>query len=91
LSPAALRVRVEAGPALEILKCRGGDWRAGRGQKLRLLARQPRWNASPLVTPGDDTASTPAQDPARMPGDATPPPKPIDWRAQARRERQRRS
>lgn len=95
LSPAALRVRVEAGPALEILKCRGGDWRAGRGQKLRLLARQPRWNTGAGAVPAPLATAAPENDAAgaatQSPADATPPPKPTDWRAQARRERQRRS
>lgn len=46
LSPAALRLRIDADGTFEIVKCRGGDWRAERGQRLRLLARQPRWRAA---------------------------------------------
>jgi protein ImuA len=105
LSPAALRVRIDAGPALEILKCRGGDWRAGRGQKLRLLARQPRGqqDSASLAAPAplhDDAERRAARLSAHLRGadarvDATdpqdPPPRPSDWRDNARRERQRRS
>jgi hypothetical protein len=46
LSPAALRLRIDVDGTFEIVKCRGGDWRAERGQRLRLLAKQPRWRAA---------------------------------------------
>lgn len=142
LSPAALRLRVDGDGTFEIVKCRGGDWRAERGQRLRLLARQPRWRATDAARSGAapageggaasaTTAATPAPSKdtppkvasskragskvAAAPGDAVPPPlralpspatgpvqrglaidgreadAPADWRAQARRERQRRS
>lgn len=132
LSPAALRLRLDADGSFEIIKCRGGDWRAERGQKLRMLARQPRWRdavpaagvaprtplaqashparfsrgsrtdaaggatasrqaALPLLRAIEaPTASTPAATPA-PPVDTGAADAKTDWRAQARRERQRRS
>lgn len=43
ISPAALRLRVDAGGVLEIFKCRGTAWHAGRGATLRWRLATPRW------------------------------------------------
>lgn len=72
LSPAALRLRIDADGTFEIVKCRGGDWRAERGQRLRLLAKQPRWRAAQDAradgtTAGEGRATTAATVAAAQP------------------------
>jgi hypothetical protein len=47
ISPAALRLRVGAGGALEVFKCRGTAWHDGRGATLRWKLATPRWRPAP--------------------------------------------
>jgi cell division inhibitor SulA len=108
LSPAALRLRIDADGSFEIVKCRGGDWRAERGQRLRLKRGQSTFSPQndighrPLP-PAAKMYSDPGFLPLRiLPSPAAAPVQPglaidagaaapADWRAMARRERQRRS
>jgi cell division inhibitor SulA len=74
LSPAALRLRIDADGTFEIVKCRGGDWRAERGQRLRLLARQPRWRAAQAAQPIGASAGEGGAAPAKVASAASPAP-----------------
>lgn len=75
LSPAALRLRIDGDGSFEIIKCRGGDWRAERGQRLRLLARQKRGQST--FSPQEDAGHCPLPSTAKMYSDpvfpSTPP------------------
>jgi hypothetical protein len=110
LSPAALRLRIDDDGSFGIVKCRGGDWRAERGSKLRLQKRgqstfspsteevsaaglpAAKMYSDPLFAPlralPSRAVAGPVQPGLAIGADAEPA---ADWRAQARRERQRRS